>query len=389
MSSASFRLRRAGRARALGRAVLLLGLAGAAGAGRDARAQPGPSREAARSRYREAQRLMGAQQWREALALLREVAQAAETASVRYAIALCEENLGLLREALDDYRAALARAEDPALDPGLKPATRRLVQRESRQNIEALSERVPVVRVDRLPEGDAAAGYELDGQPVGPGELLRGVRVNPGEHTVRVEAPGKRPLEIALRLEERSQTVVALPGRLEPLETKPPPPAAPAAPARRAEPPAGAWRAPAGWAGVGVGTALLGAGVVASLRVDGISQTFRDDRALQAYGALAALSGRDDACAAAEAGVAFAAFGGRGVASPGRAHRLCSAQATFETLQYVFYGAGALLAGAGSYLLLSPDPGAAKGRRAAGAARGWVLPGLGPAPLGGSVGGVF
>src|SRR5688500_16661281 len=102
--------------RGLRRAVLLLGMAGAAGVVGDAWAQPVPSREAARSRYREAQRLMEAQQWREALPLLREVTKTAETASVRYSIALCEENLGLWREALDDYRAALERANDPAID---------------------------------------------------------------------------------------------------------------------------------------------------------------------------------------------------------------------------------------------------------------------------------
>ncbi len=374
-----------GRAALLALLALLASLAGAAGPGGEARAQPGPTKAAARGRYREAQRLIEAQRWREALALLREVATTAETASVRYSIALCEENLGLWREALDDYRAALARADDPTRDAGLKPATRKLLQQESRQSLEALGEKVPVVRVDRLPEGDAEASYALDGRPVGSNELLQGVHVDPGEHRLRVAAPGKRALVIAFRAEERSQTVVALPSRLEPFEAPPPAPAPAAAPAPRAEPRAGSWRAPAGWVGVGVGTALLGAGAIASLRVDAIGRVQGDDRALRDYGAIAALSGYEGRCEAADAGLAFE---GPGLASPARVRRLCSAQGALQAWQYVFYGAGAAFAGAGVYLLLSPAPGAGRGG-GAGAARVWALPGLGPAPLGGSVGGVF
>lgn len=368
------------------RAVVLLGVAGAVSAGSEARAQSGSSREDARSRYREAQGLIEAEQWREALPLLLEVAKTAETASVRYSIALCEENLGLLREALDDYRAALARANDPVLEAGLKPATRKLLQKESRRSIEALSEKVPTMRVDGLPESDVEASYKLDGRPVEPNELLQGLRINPGDHRLRVEAPGKRSIEVAFRVEERSQTVVALPVRLESSEPKPFAPATLAAPEQAAGPSAGGWRVRAGWVGVGVGTALLGAGVVASLRVDSIGRTQREDRALRYYGSLALMEGYEGRCDAADAGVVIE---GPDVASPGRVNRLCSVQGALRPLQYVFYGAGALFAGVGAYFLLSPDAGAGSARGGGKAARVWVLPGVGPALLGGSVGGVF
>jgi hypothetical protein len=137
---------------------------------------------------------------------------------------------------------------------------------------------------------------------------------------------------------------------------------------------------------VGVGTALLGAGVLASLRVDGIGRTQNDERALQHYGSLALMSGYEGRCEAADAGEAFK---GQDVASRRRVHRLCSAQAVLRPLQYVFYGAGALFAGAGAYLLLSAEPRTIKASSAPAATKVWVLPGLGPAPLGGSVGGVF
>ncbi len=363
---------------------MLLGVAGAAGIGGEARAQPGPSQESARSRYREAQSLMAAKRWDEALALLREVTKTTEAASVLYSIALCEENLGLWREALDHYRAALNRANDPVLDPGLKPATRKLLQRESRQNLEALSEKMPWVRVDHLPESDVGANYRIDGQPVAPDELLQGVRVNPGDHRLRAEAPGKRLIEATFRAEERGQIVVTLPSRFELLEAKPPAPV-PAAPLPP-EPQGGGWRVQGGWLGVGVGTMLAGAGVVASLGVDGIGRTHRNDPALRAYGAMSVLSGYEGRCEAAEEGLVFE---GPGVASPARVRRLCSAQSTLRPLQYVFYGAGAILAGAGAYLLLTPERGGAKVRRGDGGSRVWVLPGFGPALLGGSVGGVF
>ncbi len=126
---------------------------------------------------------------------------------------------------------------------------------------------------------------------------------------------------------------------------------------------------------------------MASLRVEGIDRMQRDDRALRAYGALTVLeSDYDKRCEAAEQGLLF---DGSGVASPGRVRQLCSAKGTFQTLQYVFYGAGALFAGAGAYFLLSPERGVGKAKSGAATARVWVLPGFGPAPLGGSVGGVF
>lgn len=365
---------------------MLLGMAGAAGVGGEARAQPGTSREDARSRYREAQRLMETQRWREALPLLREVARAAETASVLYSIALCEENLGLWREAIEDYRAALDRANDPVRDPGLKPAARKIVQNESRRNLEVLGEKMPSMRVDRLPESDVEVVYKLDGRPISPDELLQGVRVNVGDHHVRAEAAGKRPLDVAFRAEERAQTVVALANRLDPLEEKRAPPVLPAAAPPRTEPRPGAWRTPAGWAGVGIGATLLGAGVVASLRVDGIGKTQNDDRALQHYGSLALMDGYGGRCDAADEGVSFE---GRNVASRERVHRLCSAQGALRPLQYVFYGTGALFAVVGAYLLLSAEPRTIKVSNEPGATKVWVLPGLGPAPLGGSVGGVF
>jgi hypothetical protein len=116
----------------------------------------------------------------------------------------------------------------------------------------------------------------------------------------------------------------------------------------------------------------------------------RDDPTLQAYGALAVLSGYEGRCEAADQGVTFEAYGDRAIASPARVRRLCLAQAAWRPLQYVFYGAGALVAGAGAYFLLARDPGFSK-TKGGGASAGhvWVLPGIGPAPLGGSVGGIF
>ena len=57
-----------------------------------------------------------------------------------------------------------------------------------------------------------------------------------------------------------------------------------------------------------------------------------------------------------------------GAADPAEMHGLCSQATTFQTLQFVFFGLGAISAGAGVYLLAtdrggSPDAGASHAQR--------------------------
>lgn len=146
--------------------------------------------------------------------------------------------------------------------------------------------------------------------------------------------------------------------------------------------PRGAWERPAGFVGLGVGAALIGAGIVSSLRVRALDDEFGSPPLLAYRSDVAG-----DACDAAESGLASTQAGS---ATPGRVERLCSGGATLRALQYVFYGAGALAAGVGAYLVLtSPGSRQASARTmgpretaARWSLRPWAGPGAGGVSLG-------
>jgi hypothetical protein len=149
--------------------------------------------------------------------------------------------------------------------------------------------------------------------------------------------------------------------------------------------PRGSWERPSGFVGLGVGAALIGAGIVSSLRVRALDNEFASP-SLLAY--RSDVSG--DACDAAESDLASTQTG---AATPGRVERLCSGGATLRVLQYVFYGAGALAAGVGAYLVLT-SPGSrqtsARTTEPHETAARWALrPWAGPGAGGVSLGSVF
>jgi hypothetical protein len=205
---------------------------------------------------------------------------------------------------------------------------------------------VRVATADRL-EGEVY----VDGKPRGALHALpRWFAVAPGEHVFELRV-GSTPVA---RTSARVGLADGLEVRLEPLAPTPPAPAAPVAtPPETARPPAAPpearhndWKRPAGFVGLGLGAALIGAGVLASLRVKGLDDDFRDDPALAAY--RRGVTGADDSCDAAESGAPSLQAG---AATAGRVDRLCTGLSTWRAAQYVFYGAGLLAAGAGAYLL--------------------------------------
>lgn len=220
----------------------------------------------------------------------------------------------------------------------------------------------------------------VDGRPRGALHASpRWFAVAPGEHVFELRA-GLTPLA-------RAATSVGLADglevRLEPVAAAPQAPVAPPI-AGRPElplgPQRGAWKRPAGFVGVGLGAALIGAGFITSLRVHHLDDNFDSDAALVNY--RSGVAGPGDACDAAGAGKSSSE---PGAATAGRFDRLCSASSTLGVAQYVFYGAGALVAGAGAYLLATAPP---MRDRALGA--GWtVLPWAGPGAGGVHLGASF
>ncbi len=109
------------------------------------------------------------------------------------------------------------------------------------------------------------------------------------------------------------------------------------------------WKRTAGFVGVGVGGALIAGGLYSMLKVKGAN----DDAGFSAY--RSGFGPNEDACDAAAQGKVSRV---PGAASPADADSVCSSGSKFQTLQYVFFGVGALAAGAGTYLLVtSPKPG--------------------------------
>ncbi|HEU4406163.1 MAG TPA: hypothetical protein VFS43_12940 [Polyangiaceae bacterium] len=114
--------------------------------------------------------------------------------------------------------------------------------------------------------------------------------------------------------------------------------------------PKSSWRTPVGIAGLGVGAALLGAGVFSTVRLNGVESQWAEPSQL-AY--RASLRSPQEACDSARRGVVSPQAG---AASPDQVRGLCTQASTFEALQYAFYGAGALVGGLGALLLLSAAP---------------------------------
>jgi hypothetical protein len=99
-----------------------------------------------------------------------------------------------------------------------------------------------------------------------------------------------------------------------------------------------------GWAAVGLGGVLLAAGVYSIVRVHAIDN---DDRVeLYRQGFHSGVDVCDQARAGVEAKVS-------GAATASQMKDFCSSATTFQTLQYIFFGLGAVSAGAGIYLLAS------------------------------------
>ncbi|HEU4533148.1 MAG TPA: hypothetical protein VFS00_03485 [Polyangiaceae bacterium] len=111
-----------------------------------------------------------------------------------------------------------------------------------------------------------------------------------------------------------------------------------------------AWRKPFGYAGLGVGAALLGAGVYSTLRLTGVDGQMADPSVL-AY--RATLRTPQDPCFAARQGFVSPQSG---AASPEHVKGLCAQASAFGAMQYAFYGAGALVSGLSALFLLAAGP---------------------------------
>ncbi|HZU83447.1 MAG TPA: hypothetical protein VE987_11045 [Polyangiaceae bacterium] len=124
--------------------------------------------------------------WEAALDKLRQVADVKLTAGVRYHLALCEEHLGRLARAMEDYRAAERQGREDRAQDVLRLVGKQLAE---------LEPRVPRVTVRLVPDV-ADAWVRLDGEAISRESTGDALMVDPGPH--RVEAATKdRPTAAA------------------------------------------------------------------------------------------------------------------------------------------------------------------------------------------------
>jgi hypothetical protein len=201
-------------------ALVWTGFARAAAAGEPA---SDPTLDAARDLFVAAERDEDAGRWSEALDKLQRVALVRLTPGVRYHTALCEEHLGRLVAALNDYKAAADQARVEKAGDVLRLVDRRVTDS---------AERVPRITIVLVPSLSGATVL-LDGRPVATGEI---VLADPGTHSINADAPGRRPSATAITVQEHDATRVEI--KLEPdvLPAKPTP-ATYAGPPETPEPP--------------------------------------------------------------------------------------------------------------------------------------------------------
>ena len=183
-----------------------------------------------------------------------------------------------------------------------------------------------------LKVGDVGGQVFLDDQPVGALNGGEGTfALSAGKHTVVVKAVGYA--DAVLHLAVRPNATTEVPVTLVAVK--------PSAPLNAHK--------IGGYAGIGAGVALLGAGVFSSLQVKHVT----DDAAFQLY--QSQYVSATDVCAAAKAETApdprkqeRSILGSASFAS---ARDSCDRAQRFEMLQFVFYGLAAVSGGTGLYLL--------------------------------------
>jgi hypothetical protein len=226
-------------------------------AARDASAADPPMSAAERRRahalYDEAEKLVDAERWADALAKLEAlvaVNRVTETPVVVFYTGLCKANLGRLRESLTDYKRA---REALAADKHMPAKERKLLDDKLATGIGDLEGRIPKVVVHR-PAGDADGELHLtlDGAGVEAADVIdKPLPLDPGEHKLSATAPAKKPFEKDFTLTERQTFELTLE-----LESDAPPPK-PAPPPPPPPPPPSTGQKTVGYIVLGVGAAAL------------------------------------------------------------------------------------------------------------------------------------
>jgi tetratricopeptide (TPR) repeat protein len=170
----------------------------------------------ARRLFAEARAAETNKDWSTAAAKLRDAIAIKETAGLRFHLAYCEEQQGMLVEALNDYE----RAEDLLTQPNDDFRTQLPSKKES------LHKRIPTITLVMPPEV-TDANLVVDDHPLSSTFLGKAIPLNPGRHTVVVSSPNRTTFTAELALNETDAVVTNAP--MLPVAKAPTPPPLPSA----------------------------------------------------------------------------------------------------------------------------------------------------------------
>ncbi len=174
-------------------ALLLGAMAPAAAQANEKAIEAAQATDAAHARelFKQALALQASGDFQAALLALQQVATFRLTPQVRYNIALCQEKLGKLADAFQNYRTCVAEAREiKAQDVATAAST-------AFARVEKL---VPYLQV-LLPETVPGATITLDGDELRPDALANPIPLNPGTHVIDAQAPGFEPFHSEVTLE--------------------------------------------------------------------------------------------------------------------------------------------------------------------------------------------
>ncbi len=194
--------------------------------------------------FREGLRLLDAGKRTEACEQFRASMSASPSVGALLNVASCSVHENRLAKAQEEYRALLVLNEGTA-----DPQRRKNVDLLAREAMRALLPRVPTMELSIVPMPEVLE-VELDGKPLERTRLGTPQPLDPGDHSVKIMAPGFLPMEKTMTVRESDKLVTVL--RLVASD-----------PSKRTQPTpdlsvAGWALGGAGIVGLGVGGALLG-----------------------------------------------------------------------------------------------------------------------------------
>lgn len=168
--------------------------------------------------YRQARDLMAAGNYAEACPKFAQSQQLDPATGTLLNLAACHEKQGRLASAWLEYSDALVAARRDGREDRVEYA---------RERARELEPKLSRLTLSLAPGADAVGlTIELDGASIGSAVFGVPTAVDPGEHTVKASAPGKKPSTLTVRIgAEADQRTLTIP----PLEDAPPVPAEPAA----------------------------------------------------------------------------------------------------------------------------------------------------------------